>query len=440
MRWVLLAFVLLKLPSVGCAQSDYLNTKTLYQPQQLHHTPPPKGYQVYFINYVGRHGARFLTSAGSDVSLIRLLEEAQMEQGLLPTGDSILMQLHQFEVVEKNNYGNITQLGKDEQKGIAGRLQSEYSSLFEKAKLRVETTEKIRTQQSANAFLSGLQGIDSSDVQTIIYPPEADSLLRFYDLSSVYQQYKKSDAVKKHLDSLSSDQRTEEVASRVCHQLFTNSFIQKIQNGNLKLAAKGKSDKATLVQICSNLYDVYCILFSAQKEMQSTGTPFINMASKAFTDADLAWLDQLTSASDFYEKGPADNAAGIQISIAAPLLRNLIKTCDENTRSKAFSGIFRFTHAEAISPLATLMGIVEASQTASSVFNFSTKWSAAKIIPLSANVQWVVYKKDNDYLLAILFNEKEARLPIATHQFPFYQWKDVKRYLENKLAQIQTTN
>ncbi len=421
-------------------QNKYLNTKTPYQPQQIHLTQPPKGYQPFFINYVGRHGARFLTSAGSDVQLTRLLEMAKKEQGRTPLGDSILVQLQQFESIENDNYGNITQLGKEEQQGIAARLQLDYPSLFQDVTLRIEATEKIRTQQSAKAFLSGFKGIDSNQVQTVIYPPDADALLRFYDLSSAYQQYKKSDEVKRHLDSLSNDHRTEEVSSRVCHQLFVNSFIQKMESGNVMLTAKAKRGTATPEQVCSDLYDVYCILFSAKKEMESPGVPFVNTISKAFTNADLAWLDQCASASDFYQKGPADNAAGIQINIAAPLLRNLVNTTDENIRSKAFNGIFRFTHAEAISPLATLTGIIEASLTSSSVFHFSAQWKAEKIIPLSANIQWIVYKKENDYLLTVLLNEKEARLPIATHQFPFYRWEDVKRYLESKLAQIKPTN
>ena len=158
-------------------------------------------------------------------------------------------------------------------------------------------------------------------------------------------------------------------------------------------------------------------MFSASEELQSNYKVAINTFYKVFSNQDLLWFNAMNSASDFYEKGPAENANGIQVTIAAPLLRDLINTTDSAIQFKNFDAVLRFTHAEAISPLATLMGVPEASKTSNSVFSFSNVWNAPEIIPMSANIQWILYSNGKNYLVKILLNEKEITLPVAQKHF-----------------------
>src|SRR6185369_17993795 len=95
--------------------------------------------------------------------------------------------------------------------------------------------------------------------------------------------------------------------------------------------------------------------------------------------------------------------------------------------------IFRFTHAEAISPIATLMDISKADRAANSVYAYADNWKADSIIPMSANVQWVLYSNGKDYLVKILLNERDVTLPIPTTTFPYYPWNDIKNYYLQKL-------
>jgi hypothetical protein len=155
-----------------------------------------------------------------------------------------------------------------------------------------------------------------------------------------------------------------------------------------------------------------------------------------FSARDLSWFNIINSASDFYEKGPAENVNGIQVTIAAPLLRDLINTTDSAIRFRNFDAVLRFTHAEAISPLATLMGIPQASKTSNSVFTFSDVWNASEIIPMSANIQWILYSNGKSFLIRILLNEKEVNLPVETKTNPYYTWNDVRSYYLNKLSFI----
>jgi hypothetical protein len=436
MKHLLLFFNLFVVVVISKAQTEYLNTKTPYHPQQKNYTPPPKDYVPVFIDYVGRHGARFQTSADNDLLIIDVLQQAQKANELTNTGADILQQIQLFKKIEENNYGNITMLGQREQHDIAQRMQSEYSPVFNKGKLSVQMTEKLRTQQSAKAFLSGLKGYDSTVIDSKIFPAATDTILRFYDLSQVYKTYASSSEIKDHLDSVRRDSRAVNAANDVCKKVFTVAFINNLNNKSISSNTTVKTQTVNTITFSQSLYEIYASMFCASEELQSNYEAAVSTFNKVFTSQNLLWFDMMNSASDFYEKGPAENANGIQVTIAAPLLRDILSTTDSAIEFKNFDAVLRFTHAEAISPLATLMGIPQASKTSYSVFTFSHVWNAAEIIPMSANIQWILYSNGKNFLIKILLNEKETTLPIHTKTFPYYNWNDVRSYYQNKLSII----
>lgn len=152
--------------------------------------------------------------------------------------------------------------------------------------------------------------------------------------------------------------------------------------------------------------------------------------------------------------------------VAAPLLADFINSTDKavhrlgmagagpetsNAGSGTTSGnpgttpaasgpdaILRFTHAEAISPFAALLGIPTASTPSTSIFGYRAHWQAESIIPLSANIQWILYSNGRDCLVKVLLNEKESALPVSTSSYPYYRWEDLKAYYENRLKAIHT--
>jgi hypothetical protein len=100
--------------------------------------------------------------------------------------------------------------------------------------------------------------------------------------------------------------------------------------------------------------------------------------------------------------------------------------------------VLRFTHAEAISPFATLLGISEASVPASDIYDYSKHWRVGDVIPLSANVQWIVYSNGKEYLIKVLLNEREVKLPLGGvgaggANGPFYRWEELRSYCMARL-------
>lgn len=464
--------------------SLFLGTKTPYQAPGQSYSPPPAGYKPVFINYVGRHGARFLTKAGADLRVWEVLQAAEKNHALTVRGRQVKAMTARLLAIEKNKYEQISYLGKEEQTALGERMLYNYGEVFTGRGLKIITTYKWRTQQSADAFLQGLGKVPGKR-QYAKAPDSLDAILRFYDLSPAYQQYKKSAALRKPLDSLDNDKRTKQVATHIWEALFTPTFrtastqssspgSQSSSSGSQsssprsQVSSPGSQPSSSLSQSSSgsqtsrpasidpvsfsdNLYDLYSVQFSLPGEMLEKGYTKDSISlGIAFSKKELEWLDFRSEAQDFLEKGPGFDPLGIQVRVAAPLLADFLKSTGEIVdRNRVAAGavqdsgispnaILRFTHAEAIAPFAALLGIPEASTPAASIYDYRAHWQAQSIIPLSANIQWVLYSNGQDWLVKVLLNERESALPIPTGSFPYYRWKDLKNYYEQQLQSIGT--
>jgi len=416
----------------------YTGTKTPYPQPAKTLTPPPPGFEPVFINHVGRHGSRFMTKAGSDVALQQLLAAAAQENGLSSTGQRLKAMTDRFLRIEKGQYENITLLGKDELTGIGQRVRAQYAPVFKGKGIDVLTTFKVRTQQSAHAFLDGL-GTYAGRVKLEIVPDSLDKSLRFYDLSPAYQAYTESPALEQMFDSLDRDPRTGKIAQQVCKRVFRGAFRDKLLKEGFPLEVKGKPVTENALTVTDHLYELYAIQFSITGEMQQKGYVRDSLDfGIAFRPAELQWLSFRDDAHDFMEKGPARDPLGIQVKIAAPLLVDFIRSTEEALlHPEAKDAILRFSHAETISPFATLLGIQQAAIPASSVYTYDQHWQASEVIPLSANIQWIVYSNGQAHLVKVLLNEREATLPFRTTTWPYYRWEDLKQYYEARLHELK---
>jgi multiple inositol-polyphosphate phosphatase / 2,3-bisphosphoglycerate 3-phosphatase len=413
---------LLPLKNIAQSQALFLGTKTPYPaPAKNNYTVAPAGFKPVFINYTGRHGSRFLTKAGSDITVLQVLVLAEKNNQLTDLGKQIARMTERFLTIEKDNYENITLLGEEEQTGIGKRMLDNYSNAFKGNGLEIVTTHKKRTRQSADAFLKAFSTYTGKKKYRAA-PDSLDDVLRFYDVAPAYEEYKNASLVQNSIDSLDNDPRTKSTAANVCSKIFTSP-----------LAA------TDAVSFAKKLHDLYCVQFSVPEEMKHKG--FTNDSIDfgiAFEQKDLEWLDFLDGAEDFLEKGPGPDTLGIQVKVAVPLLADYITSTDQFIhKTRKADAILRFTHAEAISPFATLLGIPIASIPSASVYSYNKHWKAASIIPLSANINWILYCNGKQYLVKVLLNEKETALPIPTTTYPFYKWNDVKEYYEKKMRLLQ---
>ncbi|TFF34834.1 histidine-type phosphatase [Mucilaginibacter psychrotolerans] len=422
---LLLLFLIANTATAQQCDSVFLGTKTLYTQPKNTTVKIPDGYKAVFVNYVGRHGARHLTKAPSSAYVYQLIAKADSAKALTVLGQQLKKMVLALDKVEKGNTKNISTEGVTELMGIASRLYQNNSAVFaDRPRVTVTVTKEIRTRQSADAFLKGLQPLLRN--QTIIEKGINDTTLRFYDLSPGYLDFEKNGSWIKIVDDLKNYLSIAELNTRVTARFFTADFTKTISAANQS-------------QFVNDFFGFATIVYSLNQEVKQAGFSNHDLSFQSFFTCDeLATLSRIDVAEDFFTKGPGADINGIQVKIAAPLLADFLKTTDSFVAGKKIVANLRFSHAETISPFAALLGLNRSDKVGTYIQLINKNWESAKVIPLSANVQWILYKNNTGgYLLRCLLNEKDAAIAGLKPVYPnFYAWPEVKKYYLNKLKSI----
>jgi len=325
--------------------------------------------------------------------------------------------------IEKGNTKSISAEGADELKALGERMHTEYPTVFKgHVNLKVATTKEVRTKQSADAFL---QGLNAKLTDTAINFYNDDTNLRFYDLSPAYKQFE-DDVDKGDLTlTLEKKEHLDEINGAVAGRIFNSDFLKQL-------------DASTQAKFVADVFGFATIVYSLDNEITQAGfTPGELDFKSFFTCDELRSLALLDAADEYLKKGPGVNNDGIQVRVAVPLLVDFINTADEHIKSDKYNARLRFAHAETIAPFAALLQISSADKVAKDLTRLSDSWQASKVIPLSSNIQWVFYKSKTKpgYLVKILLNEKEAHITgLNTAMFPYYKWSDLRAFYMAKLS------
>lgn len=250
--------------SILSADFNYLGTKQPYNVKEISNTTAPNGYKPFFINHLGRHGSRHLSSPKYDVSLYELLSIAEKDNSITPEGLKLKESIAQLMEIEKGNYGLLTDVGVKEQKEIAKRFYENNQEIFGKEIIATSTYVE-RAQQSRDAFLEELGQYTPNINFKVSTNDKKDILLRFFDLSPEYEEFSENGSWKKELDSYSKNKNFN---TEVLSQLFSKNFIERLEKGEFKLKdSKGKVVLKNPTNAVRNLYDLYIIQASIGKDL-----------------------------------------------------------------------------------------------------------------------------------------------------------------------------
>jgi len=428
---LLIIFLFLCIDAILCVSvnaqncnADFLGTKTLYKSGKQKYTPAPAGYTPVFINHVGRHGARHLTKDVKTTSAYSLLIKADSLNALTEKGKQLKQMVIALQMVEKGNTKNISAEGRDELQGLGQRMHDNYNEVFKGgANLNVTVTKEVRTEQSANAFLQGLN--KRLKDSAIVKRSNDDVHLRFYDLSPAYKSFENDVDENEPKLSLERAANIDGINNAVAARFFSADFLSKVD------------DKAK-AKFVSDVFGFATIVYSLNAEIKQSGFTPANLDFKSFFTCDeLTKLGTLDSIDENLKKGPGTDNNGIQVRVAVPLLVDFINSADDFIKSKKVTAQLRFAHAETIAPFAALLQIADADKANKRPEKLNENWKASKVIPLSANIQWIFYKKkgSGNYLVKVLLNEKEEHITgLSNNSFPYYKWTSLRSLYLSKLT------
>ena len=160
-----------------------------------------------------------------------------------------------------------------------------------------------------------------------------------------------------------------------------------------------------------------------------------------FTDDEIYDLWKQNNIGWYIAYGPAPLTKGIMPFSQRNLLKNIIETADTVTQTQA---TLRFGHEVCVLPLACLLELNNCAEQVENLDELDLHWQNYKIFPMGCNIQLIFYRpkkgKAGDILVKALLNEREATLPVATDQHPYYRWADLRQYYLDKLAKFDEMN
>ncbi|GFZ41223.1 histidine phosphatase family protein [Bacteroides nordii] len=364
----------------------------------------------FYINHLGRHGARFPTSGKALNRVMEILESAQRENRLKSRGLTLLSIIQNLLGTFDGQWGKLSVVGEEEQQGIARRMIEHYPQLFsDSAKVQAIATYVPRCIHSMDAFLACMVEFNSSLHIQRNEGRQYNGILRFFDLNQSYVDYK------------------ENGDWRPIYETFVRQKISPVSvMKNFFLESGQETDKEA--------EEFVMTLFSIAAILPDTGAT--TSLDGLFTIDEWHNYWQTQNLRQYMSKSSSPVGQMLPVAIAWPLLSEFIHSVDEVIKGKSdIRANFRFAHAETVIPFVALMGIEGTDVQVSVPDSVSKYWKDYEIAPMAANVQWIFYHdKAREIWVKILLNEKEMTLPVSTSRFPYYRWEIVCMYLKKRIA------
>mgnify|MGYP000282550182 FL=1 len=363
----------------------------------------------FYVNHLGRHGARFPTSGKALNRVKEILELAQRENRLTSGGVTLLSTIQNLSETFDGQWGKLSVVGEEEQRGIARRMIERYPQLFsDSVKVQAIATYVPRCIHSMDAFLACMVEFNSSLHIQRNEGKQYNDILRFFDLNQSYVDYK------------------ENCDWRPIYETFVRRKISSASvMENFFLESGQETDKEA--------EEFVMALFSIAAILPDTGTP-INLDG-LFTIGEWDNYWQTQNLRQYMSKSSSPIGRMLPVAIAWPLLSEFIHSADEVIKGKSDTRAnFRFAHAETVIPFVALMGIEGTDVKVVVPDSVSKYWKDYEIAPMAANVQWIFYHdKAREIWVKFLLNEKEMTLPVSTSRFPYYRWETVCMYLKKRV-------
>lgn len=365
----------------------------------------PDSLKPVFINHVGRHGARFLSSSKYTTSLLRVLHKADSLHTITPDGRNLMKLCHLIVKQTAGRWGALDSLGMAEQRAIASRAYAAFPSLFNQTEIHAISSYVPRCIMSMYEFTHQLSRLNNKIEIVTSSGRKYSPLLRPWDGNEEYKEF---------------------ISSESWHQVYDDYFNQKVTTSpaikvlgkNFPLEAEEAKD------ITMNIYKVLagCSAMSVKVDMLSY-----------FTSEELNSLWSVENLHHYLTHSSSTLSA-VPTEVASLLLNELISTMQEAYEGKSLYKVrLRFGHAETLMPLFALMHLPGCYYITNYFDTVALHWRDFYVVPMAANLQMILFKSEtgNFYVRTDL---NETPVPLIPGRSNIYtRWEDAKSYLERCL-------
>lgn len=339
-----------------------------------------------FINYMARHGARFLSSEKKVDTLRKELTKAKSEGYLSEKGVEFLRLLQEIDSVTDGDWGALNTIGIYEEQRLGKQMTAITPELLKKGRVVATATYVPRVVMTMYELCHELTRHSSYLEITASEGRQFNPMLRFFTTDSTYIKYLDHGKWIKAYDSFVA----ENVPGAPAQSMFTKEMEME------------KMKKLTL-----DMYGVVQSLPAAQLAWHP---------GKWFSESEYRTCWEAGNLKHYYQRS-ANKFSSIPATSARTLLQDIINTTDSaaNGSYKNMVGKLRFGHAETVIPLFALMKLPGCYSPEGNANEISDIWKDWKVSPLGANLLISVLKdKTGETYVAIRLNGEWISLSYKT--------------------------
>ena len=369
----------------------------------------PDSLTPFYISHVGRHGSRYPSSATTAKYIKFYLNHADTTNTITKTGKQLLSDIDSIINYCNGKWGDLDSLGIEEQRGIAERMFGKYPEALESGTIEAISSHSARAVMSMYAFSHRLAQMSSKIEVSTSEGERHSQILRPYDTSEKYFSFRNGKEWRTIYDQYYKTVCPTNVARRLVGERFE------------------ASDDA-LRELSFNVYSLISGLASV-----NIGLDF----SQYITDEEYERLWSIDNLHH-YLLYSATTVSTSPAELAIPLVEDIVKAADRVIDgNRPVAANLRFTHAETMMPLLSLLQIPNCYYLTHYFDQVQTNWRDYDIVPMAANLQFIFFKtaKGNIYVRTDL-NEMPIKL-IPGNDNIYLPWEEVRNYLLNFILVVE---
>lgn len=361
----------------------------------------PDSLTPVFINHIGRHGARYLSSSKYTKALLRELDRADSLRTITREGKMLRSLCRLVESKTAGRWGALDSLGMAEQRGIASRTLATFPALFDGTKVGAISSYVPRCIASMDEFTHQLARLNNKLEMYMSSGRQNNALVRPWANNAEYQTFK---------------------ADGEWHKVYDTYSDQTIPAGiGARMLGKGYGlDPGADSDFAMNAYKVV----SGCGAMGILTDP-----AQYFTKEEYNALWSVNNL-EHYLTHSASTVSPVPMELGTDLLLNLVETTEEAVKGETdYSVRLRFGHAETVMPLLALMRLKGCYYMTNYFDTVGLHWHDFYVVPMASNLQLVLFRSaTGKYYLRADLNETPVPL-IPGRDIIYTPWPEAREYL-----------
>lgn len=360
----------------------------------------PDSLEAIHVEYVARHGARFLSSRDKISDIETLLLEARKKNYLTADGMEFLRLLQIVEATNAGKWGDLSKIGIEEEAKLAARMHQMLPQLSMRgSKVEAISSPMPRCVMTMYEFTHGLVSkFDSIKVAT----DEGNQFLPLLCCFSANEKYA---------------QWRENGDWREIYNDFVRRHVPILPA--LKIVSNPHLSNSQLRNITLQMYEVL-------KACRAAGLPAPTTQWMSEDEYEACWK---ASNLQHYLRNSISPLSDIAQSATMPLLKAIVNSADAAIMNPIGAPAFKgyFGHAETLLPLLAAMKLPGCYAMPENLDNLSKEWKVEEITPLAANLVILLAKAPSGTIYASLQLNGQNISPLPA-EGEIVKWNELRQY------------